>query len=265
MKTCTLCKIEKPLAEYGSLKRTFDGLNFWCKPCLKIKKAEYYLKHKDAYREVKAANDRKRNTANPEANRARAKAWREANPAKSKESKKRYHAKNREVLREISRARYRANKEDHLAKCAKWAASNHSRVRAYQVSYYRAKRKEDPLYAATAICRCRVASAFRRMGFSKTSTTAELLGCDFETLRLHIESLFQPGMTWENRGFYGWHIDHKIPLASAESEASLRSLCHYKNLQPLWASDNFKKGAKMPTEWEGVNHGRLDHLQADRR
>lgn len=246
MKTCTLCEIEKSPTEFGPRKSCKDGLHFWCRPCLKIKKAGYYLKHKDAYRSVKAANDRKRNASDPEANRARVKAWREANPSKAKESKRQYHAKNREALRAVSRARYEANKEDHLSKCAAWTAANRDRVRAYQASYYKTKRKEDPIYAATVICRCRVASAFRRMGFRKGSTTAALLGCSFETLRLHIESLFQPGMNWENRGFDGWHVDHKIPLASAVDEASLRALCHYKNLQPLWASDNLKKGAKMP-------------------
>jgi hypothetical protein len=25
-------------------------------------------------------------------------------------------------------------------------------------------------------------------------------------------------MTWENYGMYGWHIDHKIPLCSANNE-----------------------------------------------
>lgn len=50
-------------------------------------------------------------------------------------------------------------------------------------------------------------------------------------------------MTWENRG--EWHIDHIIPLASASTEEELLALCHYTNLQPLWAFDNLSKGAKI--------------------
>ena len=43
-------------------------------------------------------------------------------------------------------------------------------------------------------------------------------------------------MTWENYG--EWHIDHKIPLASAKTESELISLCHYTNLQPLCSKVN---------------------------
>ena len=49
-------------------------------------------------------------------------------------------------------------------------------------------------------------------------------------------------------GYRGWHIDHKIPLASANGVIDeLAKLCHYTNLQPLWASDNLRKYSKMPT------------------
>ena len=50
-------------------------------------------------------------------------------------------------------------------------------------------------------------------------------------------------MNWDNHG--EWHIDHKIPLSSAKTEKELIGLCHYTNLQPLWALDNLKKGNKI--------------------
>jgi hypothetical protein len=50
-------------------------------------------------------------------------------------------------------------------------------------------------------------------------------------------------MNWDNRD--KWHIDHIIPLASAKSPEEVEKLCHYTNLQPLWASDNMSKGAKL--------------------
>jgi hypothetical protein len=52
-------------------------------------------------------------------------------------------------------------------------------------------------------------------------------------------------MSWENYGFYGWHIDHIIPLCSAKNEEELKRLCHYTNLQPLWSTDNLSKGSKI--------------------
>ena len=70
-----------------------------------------------------------------------------------------------------------------------------------------------------------------------------MLGADYETAFNHIESRFKDGMTWDNQG--EWHIDHIVPLASATTEEELIKLCHYTNLQPLWAEDNLKKGDKI--------------------
>ena len=72
-----------------------------------------------------------------------------------------------------------------------------------------------------------------------------MLGADFDTVFKHIESQFIDGMTWEKYGQKGFHIDHKIPLCSAQNEEELLRLLHYSNLQPLWATDNHKKGGKI--------------------
>ena len=71
----------------------------------------------------------------------------------------------------------------------------------------------------------------------------EMLGCTPEELRDHLQSQFTEGMTLENHG--EWHIDHIIPLASANTEEEIVKLCHYTNLQPLWAEDNLSKSDKI--------------------
>jgi len=73
----------------------------------------------------------------------------------------------------------------------------------------------------------------------------ELVGCDLQTLKEYIEKQFKEGMTWENHGFYGWHIDHIIPLGTAKTEEEMIKLCHYTNLQPLWALENLRKSKKI--------------------
>jgi hypothetical protein len=71
-----------------------------------------------------------------------------------------------------------------------------------------------------------------------------VLGCDWITLKAYLESLFPVGMTWENRNL--WEIDHIRPLSSfnLENLEEQKIAANYKNLQPLWTSDNRKKSAK---------------------
>jgi hypothetical protein len=72
-----------------------------------------------------------------------------------------------------------------------------------------------------------------------------MLGTSIESVRTHIETLWQPGMSWDNHGKYGWHIDHIIPLSSCKNEEDMVKLCYYTNLQPLWWKDNLVKGNKI--------------------
>lgn len=81
---------------------------------------------------------------------------------------------------------------------------------------------------------------------TQSGRAIRLLGCSLGHLKFHLEALFEPGMTWENRG-HGWHVDHVLPLSSFDltDQAQLARACHFTNLQPLWARDNMAKGAKI--------------------
>ena len=83
-------------------------------------------------------------------------------------------------------------------------------------------------------------------GFVKSQPTFDLVGYSVEELKSHLEKQFVSGMTWENYGKHGWHIDHIVPRAKLPYDSSEHpnfKLCWaLNNLQPLWASDNWKKG-----------------------
>jgi len=79
----------------------------------------------------------------------------------------------------------------------------------------------------------------------KKSRTHELLGCSIQELKNYIEKQFLNGMSWENWGQFGWHLDHIKPLSSAKNLEEMYSLCHYTNLQPLWWWDNLSKSDKI--------------------
>ena len=64
--------------------------------------------------------------------------------------------------------------------------------------------------------RVRTTMAFKNQGYRKNIKTQEMLGASWEIAKEHIERQFKKGMTWDNYG--EWHIDHIIPLASANTE-----------------------------------------------
>lgn len=118
-------------------------------------------------------------------------------------------------------------------------------------TYMRLIRKTNPSYAVACRLRGRVRGALMDAGQKKRLSTAELVGCSFKDLVIHIESKFTVGMDWDvflnSRG--GIHIDHITPCAAFDltKEEEQRECFHWSNLQPLWAVDNMKKGKKIYT------------------
>jgi hypothetical protein len=72
---------------------------------------------------------------------------------------------------------------------------------------------------------------------------SSLIGCSTKQLAKHLESQFSKGMTWDNYGINGWHVDHVIPCAKFDhNDAKQIAQCwHWTNLQPLWAKENLTK------------------------
>jgi len=103
----------------------------------------------------------------------------------------------------------------------------------------------DPMFKLNILIRTRIHKYIMMKSLKKSKRTFEIVGCTPQELRTFIENKFQPGMTWDNWSLNGWHIDHIIPLDSAKSEDEFMKLCHYTNLQPLWAKDNLSKSNKF--------------------
>ena len=83
----------------------------------------------------------------------------------------------------------------------------------------------------------------------KSQPTNELLGCSYDYFKKYIENLFIRGMSWDNFGnkTESWNIDHIIPISKFDltiKEERLKAF-NYKNCQPMWASDNYRKKDKL--------------------
>lgn len=82
-------------------------------------------------------------------------------------------------------------------------------------------------------------------------TVYEMLGYTAHDLIAHIEPQLNDGMTWENYGVKGWHLDHVYPVSLGDYDSpantSFKNVWSLANLQPLWAAENIAKGAQPPT------------------
>jgi hypothetical protein len=159
-------------------------------------------------------------------------AWKLAHAAEVGEYNAAYHlrhyAAKRDVVRARSSARYAAKKVEILKKAT---------------VYVRERLRRDPVFRTTVNLRARLRAALR--GRYKNGSAVSDLGCSIEDLRTWLAAKFKSGMTWENWGRRGWHIDHMRPLASFDlsDRRQLLTATHYTNLQPLWATENLAKGA----------------------
>ncbi len=152
-----------------------------------------------------------------------------------------YKTKNRERILAYKKKNRDENKESIREYRKRWRLKNLEKVKLKKQEYGRQYLKNPKNKLANSF-RGRIKRAFD--GNYKSGTWKNMLGCSIEECKIYLESKFQPGMTWENHGNYGWHLDHKKPISSFSIE-DLHKAFHYTNLQPLWAIDNLRKGSKF--------------------
>jgi hypothetical protein len=136
-------------------------------------------------------------------------------------------------------------------------ASARERTRRYRIKHKeRIKAREqdrlknDPSYAFTRLLRSRLGKAVKDQYAQKAAKTIDLIGCSVRKLLIHLESQFLPGMSWDNYGRKGWHIDHIIPCATFDlsRQSHQRKCFHYTNLRPAWHHHNVGRGRRIEGE-----------------
>lgn len=151
----------------------------------------------------------------------------------------RYENKNKTKRQERKKEYYDADKERILGVHKKYRDNNREKIN----TYIRDREKRDIEFKISRYMRTRIVSAIIK-GTGKSGSAVRDLGCTIPELKQYLASKFQEGMSWDNWGMYGWHIDHIIPLSGFDLTDRVQFLkaCHYTNLQPLWAKDNLSKG-----------------------
>lgn len=113
----------------------------------------------------------------------------------------------------------------------------------------RQKRRNNPQYRLNINMGSAISGALNGKDLHHWET---LVNYNLSDLKEHLEEQFEEGMTWENYGKFGWHIDHIIPKSyfnfTSPEDEEFQKCWGLENLQPLWAEDNWKKSNKLPTD-----------------
>lgn len=221
-KFCKECEIEKDISDFY-LKKDGKVGSSYCKPC-------YYIKYNKSDRSEYH------------------KKYREENTDLLKEKQKEFRENNKELVAKRKRDYYQNlsdEKKNELRnkKRELYHKNNYKKVKS---NYVNNKLNNDTFFKLKFNIRSLIRNSLKRGFTEKSKKTIEILGCSFEDFKLHLESKFDENMNWGNQGSY-WHMDHIIPISSAESKEDVYRLNHYTNFQPLYWEDNLKKGNKLPS------------------
>lgn len=208
MRTCSRCKEEKSVDNFGVDRRRPDGLRNYCRDCARAFNQSFYAR-------------------NQEQQKQRAKTWREANPEKKKAQSARvpkeikaaryksWRDRNLEYAKEKRMAHYHSNRETEIARHACWKAENKDHLAAYG----RQRLRDFPE-------KNRFARSLRRAAEKQATPSwadkKAMLAIYKEAVRLT-----------ELTGI-PHHVDHIVPLQSPwvcglHCEANLQILPYYEN------------------------------------
>lgn len=239
-KICIKCKEEKPETKgYFYFRKDNNKFRNECKECFDEKNLNYYFKNKDKF-EFKET----RKISN--------KNWRNNNLERAKQNNINFYINNPTYNKQY----YNLHKEVILEKQKIYIELNKENLTEYQIIYRKLNKTNinkqrmkkyysDKDYKILVNLRTRINLALKNN--FKSGKTLKLLGCSIDFLKNYLESKFKPGMSWDNHGVKGWHIDHIYPCSSFDlSKPSEQKICfHWSNLQPLWAEENLKKSNKI--------------------
>jgi hypothetical protein len=216
---CYRCKKVKDLSEFRKDKSRKYGYSYICNLCFKERSKIYYLKNKETilnrHRIYRLNNLEKCRESSRTAN----KKSRENNPQKYKEINKKWYEK---------------HGKEHMRN---WRKNNPEKSILIN-------RKHDEKYKLNRRFRTLIYQSLK--GNKNGNHWEDLVGYTLKELIQHLENQFREGMTWDNYGKYGWHIDHRRPISSfnitSYNDPEFKECWALKNLQPLWAKENLSKG-----------------------
>lgn len=191
-------------------------------------KHEWYMKNRDKLkkRRVVLMEDKNRKT-------------------KHKLYMKSYYLKNKNKLLNNTKVWVENNRDRSNNIKDRWTKNNKDKVKLIRYSANKRRR-----LTRFGILNMNMSIAIRRSlkGNKNGSKWETILGYNLFDLVSHIESLFTPGMNWNNYGKNGWEVDHIQPISSFSfnnfSDDNFKRCWSFRNLQPLWQKSKIFNGVK---------------------
>ncbi len=254
IKKCSLCKINKQIDQ--SFSKTKNGYSSKCNDCFSkfreiVRKVQSDTKICILCKEEKKTADFYRHKKTNDGYKERCIECCKITQYSTEENKKRDERYLRDQIKQCSSCKEEKPFTEFTADInCKFGIKSKCKLCSQLIkrNYANNKKQTNPIYKLECNLRSRIRSAInqkRSGGTVKSAKTIELLGAPINDVYKHLEAQFKQGMTWENYG--KWHVDHILPCSSfdlGKAEEQLKCF-NYKNLQPLWATDNLKKHAKI--------------------
>lgn len=275
MKQCSTCKIFKFPKDFGKRSSSKDKLRSQCKECELLYRKKYYQKNIDKCRKSSNERMKKIKLENPELLKERAKKTYSNNKQKVKEKVKKYREANKEKIK-LYYTSYRIKNKDKIKYHSKkysienkekinlyrrqkrlinkvnkpkidrkeyiklWREKNKEKYLSYCKKYKLNKIKNDLLFRPRLAFSQGIRNALKNKGGKLGKSWSNFVNFTLDEFKKHLESKFTKGMTWENYGKNGWHIDHIIPHYHFKYDSfmhpAFKACWSLQNLQPLWAT-----------------------------
>lgn len=163
-----------------------------------------------------------------------------------REYSKKWRLENKELKSRLDKE-YRKKNADKIRLYKK--SEKYKKIKALSDKKQYEKIKKDPIRLLTVRMRSSLSESIR---FKKDRAYFKMLGYTVGDLKNRLESTFTNGMSWDNYGRNGWHIDHIKPLVLFDLaiESEFIEAWSLNNLQALWEFDNCSKGSL----YENIRH-----------
>ena len=263
-KTCTKCGITQSRSEFHKKSDAPDGLSYNCKTCV----GSYGSKYNETIKEGRKA----RSEAAIETNKGKPKTCTKCGIT---QPRSKFHKKTdtldglNKYCKTCRLADREANKEKLRARAETARAANKGKPKTCnkcEKAQSRSEFSKSPATPDGLRYNCKTCSkaadpklrlrknivkairkALKKQG-KPSKRSFEKLPYDLKQVTEHIEGQFDEHMTWENYGSY-WQIDHIYPqsrlLYDSYDHENFQKCWALSNLQPLEASENYRKGNKI--------------------